>query len=85
MLDDHRRKAISRVADLGHDKGLRPQITADKPNNVTMPVERFKGGGVIFAAFTPFGKDRPLVGEPAARRPGRLRRLLGAGARFQSE
>ena len=36
MLDDHRREAISGVANLGHDKGLRPQITAGKPNNVTM-------------------------------------------------
>jgi hypothetical protein len=38
MLDDHRREAISGVANLGHDKGLRPQITAGKPNNVTMPM-----------------------------------------------
>jgi NAD-dependent SIR2 family protein deacetylase len=44
MLDDHRREAISGVADFGHDKGLWPQITAGKPNNVTMPRELFRKG-----------------------------------------
>jgi hypothetical protein len=39
MLDDHGREAIPGVADLGHDKGVRPQITAGKPTNVTMPCE----------------------------------------------
>ena len=37
LLNDHGWEAISGVADLGHDGHLRPQITDDKPNNVTMP------------------------------------------------
>ena len=36
-LDDHWREAIPAVADLGHRERLRPQITADKPTNVTKP------------------------------------------------
>ena len=35
LLNDHGWKAISGVTDLGHDGHLRPQITADKLNNVT--------------------------------------------------
>src|SRR5262245_32932388 len=37
LLDDHGWKPISGVADLGHHGHLRPQIPADKPNNVTTP------------------------------------------------
>jgi hypothetical protein len=39
-LDDHWREAIPAVADLGHRERLRPQITADKPTNVTKPYHR---------------------------------------------
>ena len=37
LLNDYGWEAISSVADLGHDGDLRPQIPADKPDNVTMP------------------------------------------------
>src|SRR6476660_4253952 len=37
LLDDYRWEAISGVTDLCHDRGLRPHLAADKPNNVTMP------------------------------------------------
>jgi Tripartite tricarboxylate transporter family receptor len=37
LLNDHGGKAVSSVADLGHNGRLPPGITADKPNNVTMP------------------------------------------------
>ena len=50
MLDDHRRVAISGVANLGHDKGLRPQIIAGKPNNVTMPKNDFRDAHAVAEA-----------------------------------
>jgi hypothetical protein len=37
LLNDHGGKAVSGVADLGHNGRLPPGITADKPNNVTVP------------------------------------------------
>jgi hypothetical protein len=37
LLNDHGGKAVSDVADLGHNGRLPTGITADKPNNVTMP------------------------------------------------
>src|SRR6267142_7289616 len=47
LLNDHGREAISDVAD-GHDKGLRAQVTAGKPNNVTMPPEALIGRALAF-------------------------------------
>ena len=40
LLNDYWGKAVSGVADLGHHERLPTTITADKPNNVTMPSER---------------------------------------------
>ena len=37
LLNDHGGKAVSGVTDLGHNGRLPTGITADKPNNVTMP------------------------------------------------
>ena len=39
LLNDYGWEAISGVADLCHGGHLRPQITGDKPNNVTMPLD----------------------------------------------
>src|SRR6266545_5283076 len=44
LLNDHGWEAISGVTDLGHDGHLRPQIAADKPNNVTKPSGAFRSG-----------------------------------------
>jgi hypothetical protein len=38
LLNDYGWEAISGVADLCHGGHLRPQITGDKPNNMTMPL-----------------------------------------------
>src|SRR5262245_23924382 len=60
MLDDHRREAISDVADFGHDKGLWPQITAGKPNNMTMPFparQAYEGG--VFIHFELHARRAP--------------------------
>lgn len=37
LLNNHGWEAISGVADFAHDRHLWPQISAGKPNNVTMP------------------------------------------------
>ena len=62
LLNDHGGKAVSGVADLGHNGRLPPGITADKPNNVTMPVEQVNAAlGYITANAAELNVDPQII------------------------
>src|SRR5215470_2260511 len=58
LLTDHGWKAISGVADLGHDGHLRPQFIADKPNNVTIPLHGHAAGNSGYRQGNPNSASR---------------------------